>query len=102
MKIFDEHNKRFTFTKFSSLHLLLHLPLTESVDDGRIFPHSGTGQVIPEVCLVGSRLDEDTVLTGLAVRLVGVPVGVVRLRPALLPDEQPCGKLVGGANTELK
>ena len=78
------------------------MPLTESVDDGRIFPHSGTGQVIPEVCLVRARLDEDTVLTCMAVRLVGIPVGVVRLRPALLPDEQPWSKLVGGATTELK
>ena len=77
------------------------MPLTESVDDGWPFPHSGARQVIPEVCLVRTRLDEDTVLVDLAVRLVGVPVGVVRLSPALLPDEQACSKLVGGDTITL-
>ena len=61
--------------------------------DGRLFPHSGARQVIPEVCLVTPRLDEDAVLVDLPVRLVGVPVGVVRRHPALLPDEQSCSKL---------
>ena len=94
----QKHNKVLLLLKV----FLLHLALTESVDDGRPFPHSGAREVVPEVCLVRPGLDEDTVLRGLAVGLVGVPVGVVRLRPALLPDEQPCGKLVGGATTELK
>ena len=64
--------------------------------DGRLFLLSGAGEIIPEVPLVSPGLDQDAVLVDLPVRLVGVPVGVVSLRPALLPDEQSCSSPGGG------